>query len=311
MVRPLTFGGKDSVTVAAGTSVISDQVAFRVDAQQDVAVSLFVASANAQPSQHNNAYVTSYLTENGSGDHVASEDGATFTGRTTATFWLKSIDVRPAAGSDAASIVAFGDSITDGTCSTLDAHDRWEDAVAKRLALQEPIRRAVVNEGIGGNTISGKVQPAADSPPGIDRLDRDVLSHAGVSHVVMFMGTNDIRREASADQVIGGMSNIIARVKAKGIPITGVTVIPRHNRAATPDNTGWNEAKTQIRNQVNDWIRKPGNFDSVLDFDKVVRSTSDPNLLRADYNCGDGIHPSPIGYFQMAKSVDLGLFNAR
>jgi len=163
MVKPLTFGGKDSVTIAAGTSVVSDPVALRVDAQQDIAVSLFVAAANAQPSQHNNAYVTSYLTENGAGDHSASEDGMTFTGKTAATFWLKSIDVRPASGSGATSIVAFGDSITDGTCSTLDAHDRWEDIVAKRLALQDTVRRAVVNEGIGGNTVTANVRPAPTS----------------------------------------------------------------------------------------------------------------------------------------------------
>ena len=168
----------------------------------------------------------------------------------------------------------------------------------------------MVNEGIGGNTISGKVQPAADSTPGLERLDRDVLTHAGVSHVVVFMGTNDIRREASAVQVIDGLSTIAARVKTKGIKIIGVTIIPRHYRAPEPGNTGWSEAKTQIRNQVNDWIRKRGSFDAVIDFDKVVRSASDPNLLSAAYNC-DGIHPSPAGYFQMGKSVDLSLFNSR
>ena len=310
MVKPLTFGGKDSVTIPAGGSVVSDPAALHVEAQQDLAVSLFVAAADAQPSQHTNAYVTSYLTDNGGGDQTASEDGRRFATATTATYWLKSIDVQPIAGSAATAIVAFGDSITDGTCSTLDAHDRWQDVAAKRLALQDVPQRAVVNEGIGGNTISGKVQPAADSTPGLERLDRDVLTHAGVSHVVVFMGTNDIRREASAVQVIDGLSTIAARVKTKGIKIIGVTIIPRHYRAPEPGNTGWSEAKTQIRNQVNDWIRKRGSFDAVIDFDKVVRSASDPNLLSAAYNC-DGIHPSPAGYFQMGKSVDLSLFNSR
>ena len=311
MVRFLTFSGKEAVTIPAGGSAVSDPVPIHVEAQQDVAVSLFVASADAQPSRHSNAYVTSYLTDNGAGDHTASENGMPFVGTTTATFWLKSIDVRPAAGTGPSTIVAFGDSITDGTCSTLDAHERWEDIVAQRLALQKTVRRAVVNEGIGGNTVTGNVQPAADSTPGIERLDRDVLSHAGVSHVILFMGTNDIRREASVAQVVSGLSTIVARVKGKGIKITGATIIPRHNRAPEPGNTGWNEAKTQIKNQVNDWIRKRGSFDSVLDFDKVVSSPSDPNLLNAAYNCGDGIHPSPRGYFQMGRSVDLGLFGLR
>ena len=210
-------------------------------------------------------------------------------------------------------IVAFGDSITDGTCTTLDAHDRWEDVLAQRLALQSPIRLAVVNEGIGGNTVVdlASYQPALNSPAGVARLDRDVLSHAGVSHVVLFMGTNDIRRGASADQVIAGLKDIIARVKAKGIKIVGATIVPRHSVVPGVADTGWNDAKTKIRNQVNAWIRKDAGFDAVLDFDRVVRAASNPDLLEAAYNCGDGIHPSPIGYFQMGKSIDLKLFNVK
>ena len=309
LIKPLTFGGKGTVTIAPGASVESDAVAMRVDALQDVAVSLFVASAEVQPSQHNNAVVTSYLTENGAGDQSGVANAKPFTGQTTSMFWLKSIDVRSAA--PATAIVAFGDSITDGTCSTLDAHDRWEDVVAQRLALQGTVR-AVINEGIGGNTVTrANLDPPAVSPTGVERLDRDVLSHAGVTHVVLFMGTNDIRREASAEQVIGGMKNILSRVKGRGIKTIGVTIIPRHGALPGVENTGWNDAKTKIRNEVNDWIRKGADFDAVIDFDKVVRSANDPNLIEPAYNCGDGIHPSPIGYFQMGKSVDLGLFGAK
>ncbi len=311
LVRPLTFGGKNTVTVPAGGTAESDPIALHVDAQQDLAVSLFVSGADIQPSQHNNAQVTSYVTDNGAGDQTESTDGKGFAGKTTAMYWLKSIDVRPAA--PATAIVAFGDSITDGTCTTLDAHDRWEDVVAQRLALQTPARLAVVNEGIGGNTVLNvaSYQPAVNSPPGVERLERDVLSHQGVSHVVLFMGTNDIRRGASADQVIGGMKDIIARVKAKNIRIIGATIIPRHSVVPGVADTGWNDAKTKVRNQVNDWMHKQAGFDAVLDFDHVVRSAESPDLLNPAYNCGDGIHPSPIGYFLMGKSVDLGVFGRK
>src|SRR5262249_48765128 len=158
------------------------------------------------PSQHLTGFATSYLTDNGAGDAAASEAAAPFTATTTSIFWLKSIDVRTA--SPAFAIVAFGDSITDGTCTTLDAHDRWEDWLALRLnpgdrstgaraASVPQMYKAVINEGIGGNTVTGEnLQPAPDSPPGVDRLDRDVLSHAGVKYVILFMGTNDIRRGA-------------------------------------------------------------------------------------------------------------------
>ena len=308
--KPVTFNGKNSVTIPAGGSVRSDAVALHVEAQQDLAVSLFVSGANVAPSQHGNAVVTSYLTANDAGDQTSSEDGKPFTAKTTAMFWLKSIDVRPAM--PATAIVAFGDSITDGTCTTLDAHDRWEDVVAQRLALMSPVSRSVVNEGIGGNTVTGAhLVPKANSPPGLERLERDVLSHSGVSHVVLFMGTNDIRREVGADELITGMREISTRLKAKGLKVIGATIIPRHNVAPAPDNSGWNDAKTKIRNQVNQWIRTKAGFDGVLDFDKIVRSPTNPDLIHPPYNCGDGIHPSPIGYFQMGKSVDLGLFLRR
>jgi lysophospholipase L1-like esterase len=311
LVKSLTFGGKDSVTVATGATVASDPVALHVEALQDVAVSLFVPAADVQPSQHSNAQVTSYLTDNGAGDQTASEDGKPFAGKTTAMLWLKSIDVSPAAG--ATTIVAFGDSITDGTCSTLDAHDRWEDVLAQRIALGEKVTHAVINEGIGGNTVTGgaNLNPAVNSPPGVDRLDRDVLSHAGVTHVVLFLGTNDIRRGAPADQVIGGIKDIIARVKAKGIKIIGVTIIPRDSVVPGIPDTGWNDAKTKIKNEVNDWIRKQAGFDAVLDFDKIVRDPGNPDIINIAYDCSDGVHPSPFGYFLLGKSVELGLFKGK
>jgi lysophospholipase L1-like esterase len=310
LVKPLTFGGKDSVTVAPGASVASDPVALHVEAQQDVAVSLFVSGADVQPSQHNNAQVTSYLADNGAGDKSGSEDGKPFTGKTTSMLWLKSIDV--SAAERTSTIVALGDSITDGTCSTLDAHDRWEDALAARLALKKKITHAVINEGIGGNTAtSANLDPPANSPPGTERLDRDVFSHAGVSHVVLFLGTNDIRREAPAEQVIAGIKDIVTRVKQKGIKIIGVTIIPRDTTVPGIPDTGWSDAKSKIRNQVNDFIRKQAGFDAVLDFDKLVRDPRNPEVINVAYDCGDGIHPSPFGYFLLGKSVDLGLFKGK
>jgi lysophospholipase L1-like esterase len=310
LVRPLTFAGKDSVTVAAGATVTSDPVALRVEALQDVAVSLFVPAADVQPSQHNNAVVTSYLTDNGAGDQSASEDGKPFAAKTTSMLWLKSIDMVP--DGRATTIVALGDSITDGTCSTLDAHDRWEDALAERFALGKRVAHAVINEGIGGNTVtSAHLDPPANSPAGVDRLDRDVFSHAGVTHVVLFLGTNDIRREAPADQVIAGIKDIVARVKQKGIKIIGVTIIPRDSVVPGIPDTGWNDAKTKIRNEVNDWIRTQAGFDGVLDFDKLVRDRGNPDIISAAYDCGDGVHPSPFGYFLLGKSVDLGLFKRK
>jgi len=310
LLRPVTFSGRTAVTLAAGSSVESDPATLHVEAEQDLAVSIFV-QGDAQPSQHNNAQVTSYATENGGGDQTMSVDGKALDKNITSMPWLKSIAVLPA--TPASAIVAFGDSITDGTCSTLNAHDRWEDVLAERIALETPVRHAVLNEGIGGNTAVNlpNFDPPVNSPAGVDRFDRDVLSHAGVSHLIIFLGTNDIRRGATADQVITGLQNMMGRARAKGIIVIGATIVPRHSVVPGVADTGWDEQKTKIRNRVNDWIRREAGFDGVLDFDRVVRSSKNPDLLNPAYNCGDGIHPSPIGYFEMGKSIDLHLFEGR
>jgi lysophospholipase L1-like esterase len=311
--RQIFFDKSASTTIPAGGTVTSDPVAMTVLGQQDLAVSLFIPAANVRPSQHTGAQVTSYLAANGSGDSTHDESPASFTLTTTSTFWLKAIDVSSSVSTG--SIVAFGDSITDGTCSTIDGHDRWEDLLAVRLALdatgrgREGVHKAMLNEGIGGNTVTREnVQPPPDSPPGVERLERDVLTHHGVTHVILFMGTNDIRREASPTQVINGMQDIIKRVKSRGLKIIGVTIIPRHNRPPAENNTGWNASKTQFRNEVNQWMRTKAQFDAVVDFDKVVQDPKNANLIYPPFNCGDGIHPSPRGYYEMGKSVRLDLF---
>jgi lysophospholipase L1-like esterase len=309
--RRVTFGGSASVTIPQGGSVLSDPVALTVHAWQDIAVSLYIPGTAVNPSRHGGAVVTNYVSAPGSGDFTANETTTPFTGTFASTYWLKSIDVFSPPSTSA--VVAFADSITDGTCSTLDAHDRWEDWLAVRLDLAEGDRSggrpAIVNEGIGGNTITRQnLQPPPDSTPGLERIDRDVFSHSGVSHVVLFEGTNDIRREASARQVINGMQEIIDRVHARGLKIYGGTIIPRHNAPPSGTNTGWNDAKTAIRNAVNQWIRTEAPFDAVIDFDRMVRQPAHPNLLIPEFNCGDGIHPSPAGYYRMGKSVSLELF---
>jgi lysophospholipase L1-like esterase len=319
--RPLTFSGVAEGVIPAGGTLWSDPVALSVRARQDLAVSLHIRGANVRPSQHTNAAVTSYRSADNSGDVTAEERAAPFETTTTALWWLKAIDVQSTSSPGA--IVAFGDSITDGTCSTLDAHDRWEDVLSVRLALDHEASarqgrgsaeglKAVINEGIGGNTITREgLSPPPDNAPGLERLERDVLSHHGVTDVVLFMGTNDIRRGATAASVIEGTSSIIKQIKGRGIKIIGATIIPRHNVAPSGANTGWNPDKTRIRNEVNDWIRTKAPFDHVIDFAQVVRDPANPDRLLPAFDCGDGIHPSPLGYYEMGKSMDLGLFRRK
>lgn len=310
--QQLRFKGAESVAIPPGEAIESDLVAMPVVAREDLAVSLYLPGEELRPSQHTGAVVTSYLTANGTGNAAADEGRAPFTATTTSMLWLKAIDVRSTTSSGA--IVGFGDSITDGTCTTLDAHDRWQDWLAVRLhmAAQPPaptaLHKAVVNEGIGGNTVTrAGLQPPAESTPGVERLDRDVFAHAGVTHVVVFMGTNDLRRGATARQVIDGLTDIVTRVKARGLKAIGVTIIPRHNVPPAGANSGWNDEKSRSRREVNQWIRTEARFDGVLDFDNVVRDVSNPDLISVPFNC-DGIHPNSRGYYEMGRFVPLGLF---
>ena len=308
--RKVLFGGSASVTIGEGGTVLSDPVSMEVRARQDLAVSLYLPDSNVRPSQHTRAGVTSYISENGAGDLTATGNPDVFSNTTTAMLWVKAVDVLTPFS--AGTIVAFGDSITDGSCSTLDASDRWEDWLSVRLAFDANGGRggfkAVLNEGIGGNTVTRlTLQPPPNSPTGIERLERDVLSHHGVTHVILFMGTNDIRREVSATDLIEGMQTIIQRVKDRGLEIIGATIIPRHNRAPNETNTGWDDGKTQIRNEVNEWIRTKAPLDAVIDFDRVVRDSENPDLIYPPFNCDD-IHPSPLGYYEMGQAVPLELF---
>ena len=304
--KAVLFNGSETTTIPAGGSVRSDAIAMDVLAMQDLAVSVYLPDADVQVSQHTGAMTTSYAA---GGDHAAVDGGEPFKATLTTMPLLKAIDVssRTAPGA----IVAFGDSITDGTCSTLDAHDRWEDWLSVRLALngvKPGAHKAVVNEGIGGNTLTSEgLQPPPDSTPGLERFERDVMSHQGVTDVILFMGTNDIRRGASAAQVIDAMTRMAAAVKSRRMKVFAATIIPRHNVPPAGTNTGWNDDKTAIRREVNEWIRLRAKLDGVLDFDAAVRDPANGDLIFAPYNC-DGIHPTPRGYYEMGKSLPLNLF---
>jgi lysophospholipase L1-like esterase len=304
----LTFGDPPSlsVTIPPGEQVTSNQVPLNVEAFQDLAVSLYVPGAAVPISRHTNARTTSFLSPSTMpGNHAAEEGNANFptTSFTTSMWWLAAIDVFSSAEG---AIVNFGDSITDGTGTTLDGYDRWHDFLALRLQLEskskESKEQATVNEGIGGNRINVYDPPAGQGPAALLRLDRDVLGRAGVTHVIFFEGTNDLAGGATSAQVIAGSEEIIQRVKDAGLKIIGVTMIPRHNAA-------WTAQMTQYRNEVNDWIRNDADFDAVIDFDKVVGDPGNPDLINPIYDLADHIHPNPLGYFVMGKSIDLSLFD--
>ena len=242
----------------------------------------------------------------GAGDQTAASTLApTFT--TTARFLLSGVDALQ--GGLAATCAAFGDSITDGYRSTVDANHRWPDYLAQRLQGSGVLSGlAVANEGISGN----RVLADGYGPNALSRFDRDVLSRPGVRFVTLLEGINDIGfpsqfgpsagPEPTADQVIAGYRQLIARAHERGVLVFGGTLTPYQGASY------YASAGEAIREALNAFIRSSGEFDGVIDFDAAVRDPSNPLRFLPAYDSGDHLHPSDAGYRQMADSVDLSLF---
>lgn len=315
--KQLTFGRQDGVTLLPGAGVYSDAVDLPVRAFQRLAISLDVTSTR-EISSHALGLTPSYY----SSGHVGKTESRSgfmplpsMAQDVTAfpVYWVTAVDVISTAASGA--IVALGDSITDGRCSTTDAsgkvlpdlYQRWTDVLADRLApLPASYPKAVINAGIAGNRI------LADGPSGpaaLARLDRDVLDRAGATHVILFEGTNDLSRDATSAEVIAGTREIIDRVHARGMKIIGATVIPRGKPEGAGE--GFSELQERYRLEVNAWMRKEASFDGVIDFDAVMSgggvSPTGGQIMKVEYSC-DFIHPNAAGYRALGEAIDLNLF---
>jgi len=306
--RPLTFGGQPSIAIPPGAPVVSDPVDLDLPPLSSVAVSFFAPYVTPVTSFHYDARQTTYLAAGDRTDDVDFEAGSTFTSR----ILLSEIMVEAPAGARA--IVTFGDSITDGDQSTVDANRRWPDVLARRLheAGGPPI--AVLNEGISG----ARVLRDRMGANALARFDRDVLRHRHADTVILMMGINDIgwpdsvlephAPAPSADDIIAGYQQLVARAHLHGLRIIGATLTPFADTfEGTPLADYYNPEKEQKRQTVNTWIRQSGAFDAVVDFDAVLRDPQRPSHLQATYDSGDHLHPNDAGYEAMARSIDLAL----
>ncbi|MGK5683502.1 SGNH/GDSL hydrolase family protein [Actinoplanes sp. URMC 104] len=314
--RPVTFAGRRSITVPAGRTALSDPVSVKItDAwSQRLAVSLHVAGASGPMTWHAAAFTTSYVSDPGAGDRTADPGETAFPHSTTSWFFLSEVQ---ALRSRTATVVAFGDSITDGFFSTINGNDRWPDVLQRRLDARPSPRGdiSVVTEAIGGNMVTrigrtpGGCTPC-DGPPALDRLDRDVLSRPGVRVVILLEGINDLGGgNATAEQVIAGYREIIRRVHERGIKIIGATLTPSAGTEFGLYGTPQTDAK---RRTINAFIRTSGQFDGVADFAAVTEDPAAPGRLRPAYDTnssvggpGDHLHPNRAGFLAMAGAIDV------
>lgn len=305
--KVLTFSGSPDVTIPPHADYLSDPVSFAADAFSDIAITLHLDTAPEEQTGHPGSRATSYITH---GNLVSASE---LQGAKTVDHWYFIAGIDVVAPSDASSIVVLGDSITDGHGATTNGNDRWTDVLARRLQAQAATRPiAVLNQGIGGNHLLTD----GLGPNALSRFDHDLIAQAGVRYLIVFEGINDVgmlsRKEdvtqKEHDTLIHRMTaayeQIIARAHTNGIKVIGATLTP----FVGSNYYHPGPANDADRQAVNEWIRTPGHFDALIDFDKVTRDPLHPERLLPAFDCGDHLHPSPAGYAAIAQAVPLSLF---
>ncbi len=300
--RELTFGGRTSVQIPAGSIIFSDPVELKVPPLSNIAVSLYFPSQYIRNvTIHDEALQANYVAHG----NVTASQAMPRAAEIDSWYFLDGVDV-VASDKDAGAIVVLGDSMTEGAYSGLSEDHRWTDFLARRLQGYMPTANlAVLNEGIGGNRILNN----GYGPDALSRFDRDVLSQSGVKYLIILEGTNDIGHlvkhpvaEITAEQLEIALAQMAGRAHSAGIIVYGATMNPFGGAGY------YSEKGEEIREKVNQWIRTCGLFDGVIDFDKVMRDPKNPKQYLPEYDHGDHLHPNDSGYKAMSEAVDLNFF---
>ena len=318
-IQTVTFGGRNSVTIPEGAPVLSDPVAFPVAPGAEISISLYFPKRVATPTLHSLALKRAIVSQQG--DHTRAEKIES--GAESESSILVSAVLVPARPSQRL-VVAFGDSVTDGDRSTVDADHNWPSDLVRRLGkTPERSNLAVVNEGIVGNRLLNDcflVNVGCFGVSALARFDRDALALPGVTHIVLLEGINDISFPGAklggdyladpadvrtSEDLIGAYGQLISRAHAHGVKLIGATITPCED-VVVPGY--YSESKETVRQAVNKWIRTSGAFDGVIDFDAVLRDPNHPSRLLPRFASKDHLHPNDLGYQAMADAIDLALF---
>ncbi|HIZ35981.1 MAG TPA: SGNH/GDSL hydrolase family protein [Candidatus Ruania gallistercoris] len=289
----LTFDGESSVTIEPGETAQSDPLSWTVPADTTLAVSVHTEGDTGPVTGHTFANQVSYTA---SGDATDDVSGEAFDGTIENWYWVEALTVQPPR--EASTLAFFGDSITDGVGSTTNANLSWPDQLADRIAHSRYVHRfGVTNQGISAN----RLLEDGIGDAGLDRFAGDVLDEPSVSTVFVLEGVNDLRWDVatSPEYLTDAYQELISEAHAEGVCVVGATILPFGG------SSRWNPEREEIRLEVNEWIRTSGAFDTVVDFDAVVRDPDNPVEMDPRYGDEDHLHPSDEGYTQMAEAVDL------
>ncbi|GIE97529.1 SGNH/GDSL hydrolase family protein [Paractinoplanes rishiriensis] len=299
-LRTVTFHHRRSAVVAAGRQLSSDVVDLPVAPLERLTVTLYFAGATGPATFHPFALATSYRA---TGDHLRDRTGDAYTETSQSWYYLSGVEVT--GNRRAGTVVAFGDSITDGSFTTPDADNRYPDELAERLQAAGR-NLGVVNAGIGGNKVLTDTDGFGERATA--RFTRDALDQPGVRTVIVLEGINDIGTGATAPQpltaeaLIEGHRTLIRAAHARGVRVMGATILPF---AGTVYPGYYTEEGERIRDAVNDWIRTGGEYDAVADLDRAMADPADQDRLNPAYDAGDGLHPNDAGMRAMADAIPL------
>jgi len=313
-IRNVTFEGRNSIEIPAGAPVLSDPISLQLTPGAEISISIYFPNRLTTPTLHAFAFKHAVVSQHGDFTHERKIDPAALS---TASILVTAVLV-PAQPSNRL-VVAFGDSISDGDGSTVDADNNYPNNLIRRIAkTSNGSTLAVVNEGIVGNPLLRDSEIFGVSA--LARFDRDALVLPGVTHIVLLEGVNDIgfvgakmdgqyladpAETRSAQDIIDAYRQLISRAHARGIKVIGATITPCEG----VDIPGYySDAKETVRETVNKWIRTGGAFDGMIDFDAVVRDPDHPTRLLPKFASKDHLHPNDTGYKAMADSIDLALF---
>lgn len=289
----IRFGGATSVTIAPGAEIISDPVNVPVTAGQNLTVSAYVKGNIANSSYHTRAHATTGIA---AGNQTAASAATSFTSLATSYYFLKSIDV--ISNKAPGTMVALGDSITDGFGSTQNGFDSWPAQLGQKL-VADGRSLGIVNAGISSNrlTLDSTASSLGRGMSAISRFDYDVASVPGVTAVYLFEGINDVGDGVTSPQLIAGYQAIIDKARAAGLKVYGASMTPFNGVAA------YTTARETVRTTTNAWILSHPGYDGVLDFSAAVANPADPTRILPAYDSGDRIHLSAAGYEVLASQV--------